>query len=173
MTKRAFQKFKRNKRDLYDTPKEAVLPLIPHLPFEGTYHEPCVGNGWLVEHLSELKPGLACVATSDISQRQDARTIRSTVADMFITNPPWDRPVLHEIIENLASIKPTWLLFDADWMHTKQAARHLFDCDKIVSVGRVSWMGNGISGFDNCAWYLFTPTQTFPPTFYGRGTYGR
>jgi hypothetical protein len=43
-------------------------------------------------------------------------------ASMFITNPPWDRKVLHPLIEHLSSIAPTWLLFDADWMHTKQSS---------------------------------------------------
>lgn len=45
-------------------------------------------------------------------------------------------------------------------------------CEKIVSVGRVSWEGNGIKGKDNCAWYLFDATQGCqpePPKFYGQG----
>jgi len=77
-------------------------------------------------------------------------------ADFIITNPPWDRPVLHQIIERTAGFKPTWLLFDSDWMHTIQAARHLEICVKIISVGRVKWMaGSENTGMDNCCWYLF------------------
>ena len=37
-------------------------------------------------------------------------------------------------------LAPTWLLFDADWAHTKQAAPYLRHCSHIVSVGRVHWM---------------------------------
>ena len=85
-----------------------------------------------------------------------------TGASLIITNPPWTRQILHPMIDHFRSMRPTWLLFDADWMHTKQAIPFLTYCHKIVSVGRVSWMQNGTSGFDNCAWYLFDrePSQT-------------
>ena len=76
--------------------------------------------------------------------------------DFFITNPPWSRDVLHPLIMHLSAIRPTFLLFDADWMHTKQAAPYLPYCKKIVSVGRVKWIPHSPhSGKDNCAWYLF------------------
>ena len=76
--------------------------------------------------------------------------------DFFITNPPWSRDILHPMIMHLSAIRPTWLLFDADWMHTKQAAPYLPYCKKIVSVGRVKWIPKSPhSGMDNCAWYLF------------------
>jgi hypothetical protein len=45
------------------------------------------------------------------------RSVRVT-----ITNPPWDRKILHRLIERFSAVGPTWLLFDADWMHTKQSA---------------------------------------------------
>ena len=54
------------------------------------------------------------------------------------------------------NFRPTWLLFDADWAHTKQARPYLKYCDKIVSVGRVKWIPDSkMTGKDNCAWYLF------------------
>ena len=31
---------------------------------------------------------------------------------VFITNPPWDRKVLHPLIVHLSDQAPTWLLFD-------------------------------------------------------------
>jgi len=74
---------------------------------------------------------------------------------MFITNPPWDRKILHPMIEHFRMQAPTWLLFDADWQHTVQAAQFLKYCSRIVSVGRVSWMENGTQGKDNCCWYKF------------------
>lgn len=94
--------------------------------------------------------------------------------DYIITNPPWSRNrdgtgILHDMIEHFRVNAPTWLLFDADWMHTGQAAPFLRYCQQIVSVGRVSWMENGVSGVDNCAWYLFgdEPCET---VFRGRVT---
>ena len=44
------------------------------------------------------------------------------MADMIITNPPWDTKILHPMIEHFRSQNTTWLLFDADWMHTKQSS---------------------------------------------------
>jgi hypothetical protein len=57
-------------------------------------------------------------------------------------------------------MRPTWLLFDADWMHTKQAATHLQYCQRIVSVGRLKWIPDTPhKGKDSCAWYLFQATK--------------
>lgn len=172
MTKRAKGKFKRSKNDFYATPESAALPLLPHLGSFVKFDEPCAGNGALGAHLS--KYGHKGMSFSDILpqetwiRRVDAFEINECAGSMFITNPPWTREILHPLITHLSDIAPTWLLFDADWMHTKQAIPHLERCEKIVSVGRVSWMGNGVSGFDNCAWYLFDGTFAGQPTFYGR-----
>jgi hypothetical protein len=90
-------------------------------------------------------------------------------ADCFITNPAWRRDVLHPIITNLSARLPTWLLFDADWMHTRQAAPYLPLCRKIVSVGRVKWIPDSpFTGKDNCAWYLFDANSDAPAVFIGR-----
>ena len=172
MTKRDYGKFKRRKQDAYDTPKEAVTPLIPHLPnYPFSYWEPCAGKGALVDAL----PGADFAYMTDIEPR-DIRVSKldalkengPTDCDLIITKPPWTREILHPMIERFSSMCPTWLLFDADWMHTKQAKPYLNRCEKIVSVGRVSWMQNGVSGLDNCAWYLFTNAVGQTPLFYGR-----
>jgi hypothetical protein len=63
---------------------------------------------------------------------------------------------------------PTWLLFDADWVHTKQSAPFMPYCRKIVSVGRVRWIeGTKMTGKDNVAWHLFTAEEG-TTEFYGR-----
>lgn len=172
MTKRAFKKFKRNKRDFYATPPEAVVPLTRHLSYGTTFDEPCAGDGALANHL--INGGLAPAFLSDIEPRSgvvakcDVFDVASCQADIFITNPPWDREILHAIITHLSGMAPTWLLFDADWMHTKQSIPFTPRLHKIISVGRVSWMGNGVSGFDNCAWYLFDKPTNDAPIFIGR-----
>ena len=43
--------FERKPRDFYETPIEAVLPLIPHLGYDFTFVEPCAGAGVLIDHL--------------------------------------------------------------------------------------------------------------------------
>ena len=163
--------FERNPRDFYPTPKEAVIPLLPHLPEKGLFAEPCAGDGRLIEHIEELT-GLSGYWMTDIEPHADfigngdALTDKIVGCDICITNPPWDRKILHPLIDNLSNQLPTWLLFDADWMHTKQSVPYIKMCSKIVSVGRIKWFGN-MTGKDNCAWYLFD-RKANNTIFYGR-----
>ena len=91
------------------------------------------------------------------------------VMDCFITNPPWDREVLHSLIFHLTSIKPAWLLFDADWMHTKQSSIFQKMLKKVVSIGRIKWIeGSKNTGKDNCCWYYFDENNKDQTKFYGR-----
>lgn len=166
--------FERVERDYYPTPLEAVLPLIPHLKDSKTFYEPCCGDGRLVSHLENFN--LKCVGKSDIEPLcEDALTKSAfdlteydlNFANLIITNPPWDRKILHPMIEHFKTMTTTWLLFDADWAHTKQSSELIRYCSKIVSVGRVKWFGN-MSGKENCAWYEFKPVKVSNTLFYGR-----
>lgn len=163
--------YPRRPRDDYPTPIEAVWPLLPHLKVGTYFFEPCAGDGALVRYLESV--GLICAGFTDIVNGDDARTVTlrsDALTECFITNPPWDRPVLHEIIDNLVKQYPTWLLLDAGWMHTKQAGPFMDRLRKIVSVGRVKWVpGSDYTGKDDCAWYLFDDNGDDRPTqFYGR-----
>ena len=174
MGKRSSGSFERQKRDFYPTPFSAVEPLLSHLSEKTVFDEPCAGNGALVDHLESS--GHRCLRATDIEpQRDDVGTfdafdIESVYGDCFITNPPWSRTFLHPLILHLCEIAPTWLLFDADWMHTRQATKYLPYCKKIVSVGRVKWMGpdSPHTGKDNAAWYLFDQRNTNETIFIGR-----
>ena len=167
--------FKRVPRDYYPTPIRAVYPLIDHLPKAGSFAEPCAGDGRLVAHIQNLS-NLSCKISTDIEprgvdiDRQNAFDLDFFGVDFVITNPPWDRQFLHRFIEHSARRVPTWLLFDADWMHTKQSASILRRyCSKIISVGRVKWIdGSKNTGKDNCAWYLFTKDHIGATQFVGR-----
>ena len=172
--------FERKPRDFYPTPIEAVYPLLEHLEEDFLLAEPCAGDGTLIEHL-ETKG--VCMWASDIEPQ--AKGIHRSPYDKLgfneliesnyiITNPPWDRSILHPIIDFFAPQMPTWLLFDADWIHTKQSKPYMEMCHKIVSVGRIKWFGN-MTGKDNCAWYLFDkkgveiyPFEKSYVEFYGR-----
>ena len=171
--------FERLPRDYYPTPRAAVEPLIPHLPYTFDYVEPCAGDGRLVQHISHLTEGHGeCLFACDIEPQSDrvrqgdALTLSLggyNVVDYCITNPPWERKFLHEFIDHWLHICPTWLLFDADWMHTKQSAMYMTYCSKVVSVGRVKWIeGSKGVGKDNCCWYLFDALDDTPTEFYGR-----
>lgn len=163
--------FARRPQDAYDTPPEAVAPLLKHIPDTFSYTEPCAGNGSLVDAM----PFGRCDWAGDIAPRRDdieavdALETTDFTADYIITNPPWTRSILHPMIEHFSDMRPTWLLFDADWMHTKQAAPYLWRLRKIVSVGRVKWIPDSPhTGKDNCCWYLFDANGTDQPRFFGR-----
>ena len=176
--------FARVPRDFYPTPVEAFWPLAARLPQTMSYCEPCAGDGALVHHIDDFsrEVGLDWRLTKayDIEPRAgwvDQKNAFEIVendlngADLIITNPPWDRKLLHPMITRFVSLRPTWLLFDADWMHTKQSAQFMPLVREIVSIGRVRWIpGTKNTGKDSCCWYLLDmPGPDDGPTeFYGR-----
>lgn len=158
--------FARRPMDAYATPFSAVIPLIPHLRGIETYAEPCCGDLDLINHLTAF--GLRCVYYSDIQRGHNALDIVSIDADAIITNPPWTREILHPMIRLFQRLAPTWLLFDADWAHTRQSAPFIANCSHIVAVGRVKWIaGSKYTGKDNCAWYRFHAQHHDGPRFIG------
>lgn len=89
--------------------------------------------------------------------------------DVIITNPPWSRDLMHPMIEHFITLRPTILLFDADWMHTTQAAGLIKRCARIISIGRVRWIpGTTMDGVDNACWYFFPMNHYTGPKFEGR-----
>jgi hypothetical protein len=170
--------FKRVPRDFYPTPLAAVLPLLPYLKENTWFLEPCAGDGALVQHLEGFNHiGVAAwdiEPQADYINKGDALNLSlgllgSLTIDYIITNPPWDRKILHSMIEHFSSMRPTWLLFDADWAHTKQSAPFMPYLCKIVSVGRVKWIPDSkMTGKDNCAWYLFDQNWAGETQFFGR-----
>lgn len=164
--------FPKRKRDFYVTPKEALDPLLPYIIREDRISDLTAGDGALCRHLHDK--GFQIHFASDIEPKKNddndfdiqEMDIFSVTKDMvsgsiIIMNPPWSRDkasgyLLHRIITHCLDMGGLfWLLFDADWMHTKQAEPFLKHCHTILSVGRVSWMGNGTSGKDNACWYGF------------------
>jgi len=165
--------FERKERDFYPTPREAVEPLLRHLKPRSTFDEPCAGDGALANHLEYF--GFDIGGCSDIVpqgsgvNQKNVFDVTYCEGDMFITNPPWDRKILHPLITHLSSMAPTWLLFDASWMHTKQSSDLIKYCEKIVSVGRIKWFpGTKHTGKDDCCWYLFGQDFDEETKFFGR-----
>ena len=169
--------FERKPRDFYPTPIEAVKPLLPHLPQQFDFAEPCAGDGALVNHIETMTNGW-CSWASDLEPQDKGiltrhfREINMSdlyEADYIITNPPWNRELLHPMIDYFTAYRPTWLLFDADWAHTKQSVPYMRMLKKIVSIGRVKWIEDSKSvGKDNCCWYLFDRVSSNNTKFYGR-----
>ena len=156
--------FERRERDFYPTPYEAVVPLLDHIQGVKEFVEPCAGSGDLVRHLEQH--GKVCVHATDIEPHDCLDEVADTINEWawgapyrtVITNPPWDRELLHMAISKWVVLFPeVWLLFDADWAHTKQASSFIYEfCTDIVSVGRVKWIpGSKHTGKDNVCWYRF------------------
>ena len=167
----------RRERDWYPTPIEAVIPLMAYLPESFTFAEPCAGDARLALHIDTLTDSKAIpTLLSDIEPQDDGVEkidafdfVAPSNTDYIITNPPWDRKLLHPMIDRFASQRPTWLLFDANWMFTKQAKDYLPYCEKIVTIGRVKWIEDSKgSGKDDSCWYLFDKNFTGNTTFFGR-----
>ncbi|MEO0343045.1 MAG: class I SAM-dependent methyltransferase [Pseudomonadota bacterium] len=176
--------FERRKSDFYETFDPVCRDtLLPHIAKGVKYWEPCAGRLALVELLADHAE---CVIATDKSEnvytpiegvyRVDALDVcESDIpsdVDCIITNPPWTRiksePVLHDMIEHFRVMRPTWLLFDADWMFTLQSSPMMKFCHTVVAIGRVKWIrGSKTKGKDNCAWYLFDNHEA-PTEFIGR-----
>ena len=134
--------FVRVERDFYPTPYEAIVPLLSHLKEKTWFHEPCAGDGSLIEHLK--KHGHKCHCASDIEPQAEGIFQQDALEwikpefeygdTCFITNPPWNRKILHPL-----------------------------------SIGRVKWIKDSKgSGKDNSCWYLFDKNESNEVLFYGR-----
>lgn len=161
--------FARRPMDDYQTrDPRAVAALLPYLRGVETFAEPCCGDRHLVLGLE--RHGLSCAFYGDIKDGRDAMDLHASEvseADAIITNPPWTRAILHPMIAHFQCLAPTWLLFDADWAHTKQCAPIIDQCSHIVSVGRLCWFPETKqTGKDNCAWYRFDRQHSGGPRFY-------
>lgn len=181
--------FERVERDYYKTPYEAAKPLFPFLPTgKFNFAEPCAGDGRLVRHIREgTNKQAQCLMATDIEpdcnwvKEADALAITESDlngVDMIITNPPWDRRkssgfILHRMIEVFSDLRPTWLLFDCDWMQTVQARPYMERLVATVSIGRVKWIEDStMTGKDNCQWALFREDARDiceAPYLFGRG----
>jgi hypothetical protein len=172
MGKRSPGAFLRIPQDHYATPAKAVRPLVDFIgPGPVRFIEPCCaphGGSELVRHL--VVAGLTCVGEYGLP-RHDARahTYDTVGLDCFISNPPWTRPILHDLVLNLSRQRPCWLLIDSDWLFTKQSAPFLPRLRTILAIGRVRWIeGSLYDGKDNCAWCLFDEPSAGPTIFVGR-----
>jgi hypothetical protein len=171
--------FERVDKDFYRTIDNRAGDILSPFLMPGTrYVEPCYGQGDLARQLSSH--GHSWTWASDISTTDNDDIVWMDALELtgdmvvgshaIITNPPWSRPILHKMIVHFSSLKPTWLLFDADWAHTLQSREYMKDlCTDIVSVGRLKWIPDtNMSGKDNCACYRFDVNKEGHTRFHGR-----
>jgi hypothetical protein len=102
--------------DLYGTPESAFNLLLPYLPHDKTFWEPCAGYGAIRDYL--LKSGRRVLA-SDISQGVDALVDQPPEWDICVTNPPWSRK--SEFLERFyLTGKPFAMLLPCDLVNGKR-----------------------------------------------------
>lgn len=165
-------------RGFWPTPLDAVRPLIPYLPADADWIEPCAGAGDLVRHLAQLWPSGRLSAAYDLLpqaegiEQGDARALELR-PDLYITNPPW--PVSGKkgdqalsIIVHLMRLAPSWMLLPWDFGANVYFREVRSACVQVVPIGRVSWLGNGQGGMDNAAWYEFDAGHSRGPILHAR-----
>lgn len=166
-------------RGFWPTPFEPVKPLIPHLPAEADWIEPCAGAGDLIRHLAHLWPGGRLVGAYDLVphaegiEEADARSLDQR-PDLYITNPPWPMtgkrgdPALG-IITHLMGLAPCWMLLPWDFAANDYFREVRDHCVDIVPIGRVKWIpGSKHGGMDNAAWYQFDLGHSGGPCMHAR-----
>lgn len=143
-------------RDFWPTPYEAVEPLLRVLPEKTYFYEPCAGDGTLVRHLESA--GHVCRSAFDIEPRGE-EVLGADASKVFspntlaITNPPYSQaafePIMRFWLEKRAE---AWLLVPTDWIANLWTQPLMKRVSKILPVGRVSWLGNGVGGYENVMW---------------------
>ena len=165
--------FPRRERDFYPTPGKAVPSLIPWLKHERirAFAEPCCGDGDLARCLEAS--GLVCVYSGDIATGQDALALDDYgEIDAIVTNSPFAKPLMHELIAHFQKIAPTWLLLEWDWSANEHARPFLRSCTDMVPIGRLKWVPNSPynNGKQNYGWYRFRAGHTSGPVLHPRGS---
>lgn len=174
--------FKRVERDYYCTfDLKAGAAIKPFIEDVNNYAEPFAGRGDLIQNLKDNDVKAKCVLFSDIEPQDssidkfDAFSLTREdflfrEVDAIISNPPWNRKLLHKSIEHFAPIIQTWFLLDANWLFTKQAFpyinKYLTD---VITIGRLKWIENtSMTGKDDCCWMRFSYDKEETTRFFGR-----
>jgi hypothetical protein len=180
-----------SKYDTYDpqprdfwrsTDPYTVANLIPFVRGK-TYAEPCYGAGDLEDRLMDVA---TCNWRSDLDPQVKSAVQRNALTikkedlydcTLIITNPPYAWGMLQPLLDYLPTLKPTWFLLPADFMHNKRSGPYIKNCSRIVSVGRLYFHKKGEDEVSikhakqttNYAWYLFNKgVSEYGTKFYGQ-----
>jgi hypothetical protein len=164
-----FETYEPQPRDFWrTTDPNAFPPLFPYIS-GSTYFEPCWGAGDLERGLIGVA---ACVLRSDIAPQVEGVLQKNALdlteddvkgCDYGVSNPPFGWEMLQPLLEHLPTLRPTWLLLPADFMHNKRARPYMDRCSSLVSIGRMYFHKSGEDpsevnysrGTANNCWYLF------------------
>lgn len=171
MSKRS--SFDKIPKDFYPTTDpRAVEPLVPFIRGK-TYAEPCYGNGDLEDLLMDVA---TCKWRSDIRETVESSTVKGAMevtsadlkdCDLILTNPPFTKSVLLPMLDHFITLKPTWLLLPADYLHNAYFGPYMRKCSKVVSIGRLKWFKDSqASSTDNFCWYFWPKGATQEQTIF-------
>ena len=169
--------FEKVPKDFYPTtdPKAVPTKLVKFIRGK-SYAEPCYGEGDLEDLLMDVA---TCRWRSDIRETVGSSKVMDALClskediarcDYIVTNPPFSRGVLLPLIDHFVSLKPTWLLLPADYMHNRYFSDYMSRCRKVVSVGRLKWFKDSKhTSTDNFMWAYWEKDANETETiFYGR-----
>lgn len=163
--------YARKANDLYQTEPWATEALLRNFPVRGLHvWEPAAGNHLMADVL--LEAGAASVITTDIAtyDREHTRIKDffeigpwAVVADAIITNPPYgkgNRDAVRFAQLALGRCRGMVALLLTAKFDFGKTRRHLFADNprfaaKIALVDRISWAGNGETGTEDHAWYVW------------------
>ena len=161
--------YEKRPRDYWPTPRSAIEPLHDFVRGQ-TFVEPCAGAGDIIKGLGGISE---CVGAYDIEPdgpgitRYNALHLSWTMmngADLIITNPPYSWLLLKDMLTWFIELRPTWLLLPSDLSNNKRFQHFMVKCSDMIPVGRVSWLNNGQSGYENSSWYMFDAGWSKPYT---------
>lgn len=164
--------YARKENDLYQTEPWATEALLRHFPVSGlTVWEPAAGNHLMADVLRDHG---ASVITSDIAtyDRPHDATVnfleqrfayKNPTHDTIITNPPYgkgNRDAVQFAELALTRCKGLVALLLTAKFDFGKTRRHLFADNprfaaKIALLDRISWAGNGETGTEDHAWYVW------------------
>lgn len=145
----------KNPKDFWPTPFKPIRKLAEVLPPFTVYEEPCAGDGAILRGLYDH----LCGDAYDFMPRAigirgaDALTVRPKY--LVITNPPYRRSLLQPLLDHWIGRHECWLLLPLDMASNVWTNPYMRYVDRILPLGRVSWMQNGKAGMENSCWFHF------------------
>ena len=149
-------------KDFWRTPLSALMPLVPHLPPATRFVEPCAGDGAISNGLGLL--GHVCEFAFDIEPRAPGivaldATYVPVDGKLVITNPPFRWSLLRPLLDHWIGSCDAWLLLPWDMTCNARFSPYAQHVDRMLPIGRVSWLDNGQGGFENYGWFHFTTAR--------------
>lgn len=178
--------YARKENDLYETEPWATRALLRRFPVTGArVWEPAAGRHAIVDVLREHGAEVVAsdIATYDrphdatVDFLQPRFAYKNPKHNAIITNPPYGKGNRDAVrfcelaLERCSGLVAMLLTAKFDFGKTRH---HLFRDNprftaKINLVDRISWAGNGETGTEDSAWYVWTPANDDPPRIYYEG----